>query len=97
MPFGISYGFFSGTYVAIVGPCLAVLSPDLRLVGTHMGMSFGFSAFGLVIGTPVAGALLENYGWIGPVAFCGVCNILAGVFVLSARVVKNGPRLMVKA
>jgi MFS family permease len=95
--FCISYGFFSGTYVAIVGPCLAVLSPDLHLVGTHMGMSFGFSAFGLVIGTPVAGALLENYGWIGPVSFCGICNILAGIFVLSARLVKTGPRVIVKA
>lgn len=36
--FTIAYGFFSGTFVSVTGPALASLSPDMALVGTHMGV-----------------------------------------------------------
>lgn len=94
--FCIFYGFFSGTFVSISGPALATLSPDLSLVGTHMGMSFSFSALGLLIGNPVAGVLL-GYGWIGPAMFCGAANVLAALFIVAARVKKTGWVAMVKA
>jgi MFS family permease len=94
--FAIFYGFFSGTFVSISGPALATLSPDLSLVGTHMGMSFSFSALGLLIGNPVAGVLL-NRGWIGPAMLCGAANMLAAVFIVAARIKKTGWVLMVKA
>jgi predicted MFS family arabinose efflux permease len=95
--FCIFYGFFSGTFVSICGPALVTLSPDLSLVGTHMGMSFTFCAMGLLIGNPVAGVLLTKYGWIGPAMFCGTANVLAAVFVLAARVKKSGWGLSVRA
>lgn len=79
-----------------IGPALATLSPDLSLVGTHMGMSFSFSALGLLIGNPVAGVLL-GYGWIGPAMFCGAANVLAALFIVAARVKKTGWVAMVKA
>ena len=94
--FCIFYGFFSGTFVSIMGPALATLSPDLALVGTHMGMSFAFAALGLLIGNPVAGVLLDGAGWIGAAAFCGAANVLAGLFILAARWWKVGWRVEVK-
>jgi predicted MFS family arabinose efflux permease len=95
--FCIAYGFFSGTFVSITGPALVTLSPNLALVGTHMGMSFAFGGLGLLIGNPVAGALLDKYGWIAPAMFCGTANVLAAGFILAARLNKTGPVLMVKA
>jgi MFS family permease len=95
--FCIFYGFFSGTLVSIIAPAVVTLSPDLSLVGTHMGMNFGFTAFGLLIGNPVAGVLLDQYGYIGPAMWCGTANVLAGIFILAARLSKTGPVLMVKA
>jgi MFS family permease len=94
--FCIFYGFFSGTWVSIIGPALATLSPDLALVGTHMGMSFAFAALGLLIGNPVAGVLLDGAGWIGPAAFCGAANILAGLCILGARWWKVGWKVRIK-
>ena len=93
----IFYGFFSGTLVSIIAPAVVVISPDLSLVGTHMGMNFGFTALGLLIGNPVAGVLLAKYGYIGPAMWCGTCNVVAGIFILAARVSKTGPVLMAKA
>jgi MFS family permease len=95
--FCIFYGFFCGTFVSITGPALATLSPDLGLVGTHMGMSFALSALGVLIGNPVAGVLLDKHGWIGPAMFCGVSNVLAACFILMARIGKTGRVLMIKA
>ena len=94
--FCIFYGFFSGTFVSISPPALASLSPDLNLVGTHMGMGFTCGGLGLLIGNPVAGILLDSYGWIGPAMFCGACSILATCFVLMARLCKTGRVLIVK-
>ncbi|KUJ09758.1 MFS monocarboxylate transporter-like protein [Mollisia scopiformis] len=95
--FSLFYGFFSGTFVSICGPALVTLSPDLSLVGTHMGMSFTFCALGLLIGNPVAGSLLTTYGWIGPAMFCGTANVLAAIFVWLSRVKKSGWNVTVKA
>jgi MFS family permease len=94
--FCIFYGFSSGTFVSMTGPCLATLSPEMSLVGTHMGMSFGFGAFGLLIGNPVAGVLLDS-GWVGPAVFCGSCNMIAGICIIAARFNKTGLKFRVKA
>lgn len=93
--FCIFYGFFSGTFVSMTGPALATLSNDMSLVGTHMGMNFAFGAFGLLIGNPVAGKLLDK-GWVAPAMFCGTANVLAALFCLAARFSKVGWKLKVK-
>jgi len=62
-----------------------------------MGMGFTCGALGLLIGNPVAGLLLDSYGWIGPAMFCGASSALAACFVLMARFAKTGRVVMVKA
>ena len=95
--FSIFYAFFSGTFVSIMGPAIASLCVDLSLVGTHMGMSLAFAALGLLIGNPIAGVLLDKYGWIGPAMFCGASNVLAACLVVVARLAKTGRALRVRA
>jgi len=95
--FCISYGFFGGALVAITGPAIVVISPDLSLVGTHVGMNFGITGLGLLIGNPVAGVLLDQHGYIGPAIWCGTCNVVGGSLILAARISKAGAGLMVKA
>ena len=57
--FSALYGFFSGAIVSLPATVVALLSPDLSLVGTRMGMSFTFAGFGFLIGNPIAGAILN--------------------------------------
>ena len=57
--FSIFYGFFSGAFVSLIPPTIVELTPDMAMVGTWMGMSLFIGAFGLLIGNPIAGSLLN--------------------------------------
>ena len=96
--FSILYGFFSGTFVSLPPTTVVSLSPNLAVVGTRMGMSFAFSGFGLLVGNPVAGAILgSGTDFVGVQVFCGGTVVAAAIAVFLARVVKVGPTFKVKA
>ena len=61
-----------------------------------MGMLFVPIAAGLLVGNPIAGALLHS-SWVDLQAFCGAVLGCSGIFVLGARAAKVGLNLKVKA
>lgn len=96
--FCVLYGFFSGTFVSLPGPTVLSLSPNMGTVGTRIGMSFAFGGFGLLVGNPVAGAILRNQGsWVGLQAWSGASVAIAALCMLIARITKVGPGLKAKA
>lgn len=96
--FSILYGFFSGTFVSLPPTTVVSLSPSLAVVGTRVGMSFAFATFKLLVGNPVAGAILGTGAiYIGLQAFAGGTVAAAAIAVLVARVLKVGSQFKVKA
>lgn len=96
--FCILYGFFSGTFVSLPPTTVVSLSPSLAVVGTRMGMSFAFAGLGLLVGTPVAGAILgSGTSFVGVQVFCGATVAAATVAILGARYFKVGMRIGAKA
>jgi MFS family permease len=57
--FAVLYGFVFGAVVSLPSAVVASLVPNLRLVGTWMGMSFVFAATGVLIGNPIAGSIIK--------------------------------------
>lgn len=95
--FACFYGFFSGAFVAIMPVTIVVLTSDLRKIGTRMGHAFFVSSFGLLVGTPVAGAILTSSGkYLGVQIFAGILLIVTGCTILAARVAKVGTKLRAK-
>lgn len=94
--FAVLYGFFSGSFVSLPPVAITTLSPNLGLVGVRLGMSFAIASIGLLIGTPIAGALLPM-GWPGMQAFGAASVLCALFFTLAARGVKTKWILAVKA
>ena len=94
----VLYGFFSGAFVSLPPSAIVSLSPDLGLIGTRMGMCFGITAFGILIGSPVAGAILNSIGrFLGLELFAG-CTVLTGAaLMIAARCSKFGFKIFVKA
>ena len=99
--FCVLYGFFSGTFVSLPPPTVVTLSPSLAVVGVRMGMNFALAAVGLLIGNPIAGAILGSgtttQAWDGLKGFNGASVALATVFMVLARVAKVGWKLTAKA
>ncbi|KAH6954166.1 major facilitator superfamily transporter [Fusarium avenaceum] len=72
--FALTYGLFSGGVVSVT-PCLIVaLSPEPDKIGTRMGMIFFVMGLAVLIGTPIAGALLgsgDGSNWRNTITYGG--------------------------
>ena len=88
--FAILYGFFAGAYVSLIPPVLVELIPDMTVVGTWMGMSFFVSAFGLLIGNPVAGQLvnIQEKQFVHAQGFAGGTILLGALLMLMALITR---------
>ncbi|KAL7800587.1 major facilitator superfamily domain-containing protein [Trichoderma afarasin] len=91
------YGFFSGGFVSLIPVVLITITQDLRKLGTRLGMCFALESIGLLIGTPIGGAILNSTGsYLGVQMFCGSCLAACAVLLLSVRLLRSGPILMYK-
>ena len=83
--FSIFYGFFSGAVVSLPPTALMGLSPDLTKVGTRLGMSFSFAGLGLLVGNPIAGAILAGrIHFVGLEVFAGSTITVGFAFLFAA-------------
>ena len=93
----ILYGFFTGCFVSMPPPIVVSLSPSLETIGARMGMVFSIGGLGILIGNPVAGAILGSpTGYLALQAFCAACITAATIFAVAARVSKVGFSLHTK-
>ena len=58
--FALLYGLFSGAIVSLLPSVAMTLTPDLRNIGARMGLTFLFAGLPLLVGTPIAGAILRS-------------------------------------
>lgn len=89
--FAVLYGFFSGTFLSLPQLAVAVLTKDMRMLGTRTGTCFATACFGVLVGTPICGAILSRTGqFVGLQIFGGCCILAAAAFVGFARVAEAG-------
>jgi uncharacterized membrane protein len=92
--------FFSGPLVSLPPAVVVTLSPHSGVIGVRLGMLFLPISFGLLIGNPIAGAILRSANgnnWVALEAFCGSAILLSAGFIASARVAKVGWKITSKA
>lgn len=86
----VFYGFFSGTFVSLPPTIYVKITANRGMIGTRMGMGFAITSLGLLVGTPISGAILSassyTYVWL----FGGLLTLCAGCLVTAARVCKGG-------
>ena len=87
--FAVLYGFFAGAYVSLVPPVIVDLTPEMSILGTWMGMSLFITAFGLLFGNPIVGALVNTpkrrfgagQGFAGGVVLLGALLLTAAMML----------------
>ena len=93
--------------MALPPAIIVTLSPSMAEVGTRIGMAFFIGSLGVLIGSPIAGAILgsqspkdgssnlvlgEEVFW-GTLVFSGVILVLSGLCLAGTRYVKAGVKL----
>ncbi|KAL2125021.1 hypothetical protein VTJ04DRAFT_1386 [Mycothermus thermophilus] len=87
--FVVLYGVFSGGVVSLTPSVIVSLSPDMSRVGARMGLSFLVSGVAILIGTPIAGAVLgskEQPRWAGTILYSGFGLLAATALLAGSRV-----------
>ena len=86
--FALLYGFFSGGFVSLLPPVTMTTAPNMVKLSTRMGIAMSFLAFGVFLGTPVGGAILEDTKeYLGMQLFTGAMLMLSAAILLLRRVV----------
>ncbi|KAI0711321.1 major facilitator superfamily domain-containing protein [Earliella scabrosa] len=84
--FAILYGFFSGGFASLLSPVLALFARDLSELGVRIGIGFFFTGFGVLLGSPIAGALIDpGFHWHRLIVFSGVVMATGSALLLIAR------------
>ncbi|KAI9713343.1 MAG: hypothetical protein M1828_001436 [Chrysothrix sp. TS-e1954] len=96
--FALVYGFFSGTILSLPPVAVVSLCPNLGVVATRLGTSFALASLGLLIGTPISGAILsDTQQFTGLQAFAGAILLASAGLLLVARLSRTGFVFSVKA
>ena len=89
--FSVVYGFFSASLVSLIGPVTVEISAETSdVIGTRLGMALAFGGVGLLVGSPIAGALLTSHGWTGQQVWAGSLVMASGPCLLCVRGLKYG-------
>lgn len=91
--FCLLYGFCSAGLITLPATIVAVsMCPDIRQYAVRMTMPMIPISIGLLIGNPIAGAILP-YGWHALQGFSGASVLVCTLTAFAARVVKVGVKI----
>ncbi|KAJ3496703.1 hypothetical protein NLG97_g2464 [Lecanicillium saksenae] len=80
------FGFVSGTIISGASAAISIFAKDARDIGTYMGMGMALASFGVLIGPPVNGAFVRDYGSFFEVSmFSGAMCLFGGIIALSTK------------
>jgi MFS family permease len=90
--FDVFYGFIMAAAQGMFPPSLGSLTENLSKMGVRMGMVFSICGFAVLIGNPLAGALITLDGgrYLYAQMFAGGAMTLGVAFLTAARVLKSG-------
>ncbi|SMQ51434.1 unnamed protein product [Zymoseptoria tritici ST99CH_3D7] len=81
------YGFSSGIFISVMPAVVAQISPDDK-IGARIGALFTLAGVATLIGTPIAGSLVDRDavdGYRSLILFGGLTNAAGGALFLLAR------------
>ncbi|OQE08940.1 hypothetical protein PENVUL_c008G10016 [Penicillium vulpinum] len=86
--FSAIYGLFSGGLISLQAATVARLTVNINTYGTMIGVQMAVNSIGVLIGNPIAGALVqhEDGGFNGMIIFAGVTLLFGSVLFIVSRI-----------
>ena len=91
------FGFFSGSFVSLPPTIVVHMTANRGLIGTRMGMTFAMVGVGVLIGTPIAGAILDASSFTDVWIFGWTGTVVGAALMAASRVAFKGWKLNIKA
>ncbi|GFF40604.1 LOW QUALITY PROTEIN: riboflavin transporter MCH5 [Aspergillus udagawae] len=86
--FSVLYGFFSGGIIGITPAAIANCAGHPQEIGTYIGMGMAVMSAATLIGPPINGALLNNYGdFLQVQIFSAAVMMFGGILAFVAKMV----------
>lgn len=90
------YGVAIGCILSLPAFVVSSICTDPSVIGSRLGNSFAVSSFGLLMGPPIAAAILQSGSWLGTQLFAAGMLTVAFSALLGARVFISGWKLRCK-
>lgn len=88
----VFWGMISGVLVALPGAFIPLFCPSMAVVGTRSGMYWVFVGLGMLIGSPIGGAIHNKRRFSSRVDGGGwQLQVFAGIFMMTAAVLMLYP------
>lgn len=88
--FAACYGFASAGFQGLFPSTLSSLTKDLNKVGVRNGQGFAIVGLATLTGPPIAGALVQQSGYMRAQMWAGSMIVLGGLVLVAGRVAKTG-------
>ncbi|TEA21358.1 Aspyridones efflux protein apdF [Colletotrichum sidae] len=86
----VFYGFSSGSFFSLQPTTFTQITKDRDYIGTRLGMAYSVMSVALLLGSPVGGALVRQFGYDRAWIWAGVCLALGSVTIACSRGVATG-------
>jgi predicted MFS family arabinose efflux permease len=96
--FDVTYGLVVAAGQGLFPPTLSSLTTDMSKMGVRNGMCLTVISFACLVGTPIAGLLVQAMGgrYLYAQIFAGGLIFLGGCLLAASRIVKTGAKIWVK-
>lgn len=87
----VFYGFNVAGLQCLIPPVTALLTPDMRFIGTRLGMVFATMGFAGLSGPPIGGAIQAamNGRFLGAQIWSAACSMVCAVVLTAAMIAKR--------
>ncbi|KAL0941543.1 monocarboxylate [Colletotrichum truncatum] len=87
------YGFSSGSFFSLQPTTYTQITADRNYIGTRLGMAYSVMSIALLLGSPVGGALVRQFGYHSAWIWAGVCLAVGSILIACSRGMATGWRL----
>ncbi|KAJ5629104.1 major facilitator superfamily domain-containing protein [Penicillium lividum] len=89
-------GFLSAAPSSLQPACYVKLCPDIQQMGSRIGCGYMASTIGSLVGAPIAGAILDRYGYNPVWIFSASMSLIGAAIFMISRGFHTGWRVWIK-